>query len=304
MRPYNEKVWAQPLEAMGVDWQGERVPDVDIARIDANHAADRDDAGWGPNATFSFPALGTGLLFERIADGLPKPVHLGTAAHRVDPVRRTVTFSDGSTTRYDQLVSTVPLTALVASIEDAPPTVREAAAALVRTSGIFVGIGVRGEVPPERCWVYYPDADVPFYRVTYLSNYARRMAPEPGLFSLLAEISVSDHRPFPMEDAIDRTIEAMTRVGLLTDAQARADIVSRHLMTVTHSYPVPTLDRDDALTTIQSWLGERGILSRGRFGAWRYEIGNTDHSLMMGAEAADRALDDRPEAETVWSGGR
>ena len=46
------------------------------------------------------------------------------------------------------------------------------------------------------------------------------------------------------------------------------------------------------------WLGERAIHSRGRFGAWRYEIGNTDHSVMMGVEVVDHLL--RGEKELTW----
>jgi UDP-galactopyranose mutase len=49
---------------------------------------------------------------------------------------------------------------------------------------------------------------------------------------------------------------------------------------------------------IQPWLAERDIFSRGRFGAWRYEIGNTDHSVMMGVEVVDHLL--RGAAETTW----
>src|SRR5271165_5271610 len=32
------------------------------------------------------------------------------------------------------------------------------------------------------------------------------------------------------------------------------------------------------------------LYSRGRFGAWRHEVGNMDHSVMMGVEAIDRAI--------------
>ena len=38
------------------------------------------------------------------------------------------------------------------------------------------------------------------------------------------------------------------------------------------------------------WLREQGIWSRGRFGSYKYEVGNQDHSLMLGVECADNVL--------------
>jgi hypothetical protein len=61
------------------------------------------------------------------------------------------------------------------------------------------------------------------------------------------------------------------------------------------AYPIPTLDRDQNLAAIQPFLESQDILSRGRFGGWKYEVGNMDHSLMQGMEAIDRILLSRPE---------
>jgi hypothetical protein len=144
-----------------------------------------------------------------------------------------------------------------------------------------------------------PGVKLPFYRVTYLSNYSPSVTPGPGHFSLLAEVSSSEYKAENPDDVVERTIEGMVASELLTPEQAEHKIVSRQLMHVPYSYPVPTLRRDDALAVIQPWLMSQDIYSRGRFGAWRYEIGNTDHSVMMGVEIADHLTTGKPE--TTWA---
>lgn len=299
MGPYNFKVWAHPLSMMSTSWHGDRVPDVDVRRILENLLDDRDDVSWGPNNKFKFPLRGTGMLYERIADSLPKAVHFAKKAVQVDAASKRVLFADGGETPYDSLVSTMPLTELVALIPERPPAIDEAARDLHHTEGLFVGIGVADPCPSTKCWMYFPESDSPFYRVTYLSNYSPEMTPPGDHFSLLAEVSSSPYKPEDPTTVVDRTIAGMVSSELLTPEQASDKIVSRQLMRVRHSYPVPTIGRDRALETIQPWLMSLGIWSRGRFGAWRYEIGNTDHSVMMGVEVADHLLEGKPEL--TWS---
>jgi protoporphyrinogen oxidase len=299
MAPYNFKVWAHPLEMMGTHWQGDRVPDVDLRRILQNLVEDRDDVAWGPNSRFKFPLLGTGMLYERMAGALSKPVELDRGVVGIDIDRKVVQFADGTRTSYDRLVTTMPLTELLECITNSPVGLRDAAADLHHTEGMFIGIGVADPCPSTKCWMYFPDPGVPFYRVTYLSNYSPEVTPGPGHFSLLAEVSSSTYKSEDADTVVDRTIQGMLDCALLTEEQAERKIVSRQLMQVPYSYPVPTIGRDRALATIQPWLMERDIYSRGRFGAWRYEIGNTDHSVMMGVEVADHLVSGADE--TTWA---
>ena len=44
---------------------------------------------------------------------------------------------------------------------------------------------------------------------------------------------------------------------------------------------------------------ERDIFSRGRFGAWRYEMGNMDHAVKMGVDIAHRL--GRTVPQELWS---
>ena len=295
MEPYNFKVWAHPLSMMSTSWQGDRVPDVDLERILRNHLDGRDEVSWGPNNKFKFPLLGTGMLYERIAEALDRDVHFEHCVAEIDVDRKTVTFENGSTTDYDRLVTTLPLTELLPMVSSTPAELLTAADDLHYTNGYFVGIGVADPCPSSKCWMYFPGDDSPFYRVTYLSNYSPQLTPDGEYFSLLAEVSASPHKVEDVSTIVDRTIMGMVNSQLLTPDQAATRIVSRELMHVKYSYPVPTVGRDRALAAIQPWLMSKDIYSRGRFGAWRYEIGNTDHSVMMGVELIDHLLSGVPE---------
>src|SRR5207247_5823176 len=62
-----------------------------------------------------------------------------------------------------------------------------------------------------------------------------------------------------------------------------------------YGYPTPALGRDAALNAIHPELEKIDIYSRGRFGGWKYEISNQDHSLMQGVELVNKLALDIPE---------
>ena len=57
-----------------------------------------------------------------------------------------------------------------------------------------------------------------------------------------------------------------------------------------HGSPTPSVGREAALTQALPWLQQHNIWSRGRFGSYRYEVGNQNHSLMLGVECGDNVL--------------
>lgn len=68
------------------------------------------------------------------------------------------------------------------------------------------------------------------------------------------------------------------------------EIVSVYHRKFDRGYPTPSLEREGVLKELLPKLQEMGIYSRGRFGSWRYEVGNQDHSFMLGVEAADHIV--------------
>jgi protoporphyrinogen oxidase len=294
MLPYNFKVWAHPAEMMNKEWIGERVALVDLERILRNIIEGSDDVSWGPNNRFKFPLYGgTGGLYDRYHRFVDENLELNKRAVRVDPAAKTVTFEDGETTGYDMLLNTMPLTELLPRMDGVPSGVMEASKDLLYSSGFSIGVGIDRPTDTSKCWMYYPEPQAPFYRVTYLSHYSPHIAP-PGTTLFLTETSYSPYKHEDKATILERTIQGLIDVDLMTEAE-REKILSTKVIDVKYWYPVPSVDRDRALSVVQPYLMERDIYSRGRFGAWCYEIGNMDHSTMMGVEVVNRVVLGEPE---------
>jgi UDP-galactopyranose mutase len=123
------------------------------------------------------------------------------------------------------------------------------------------------------------------------------MTARPDQTLLLTETSQSAFKPEDPDTIVDQVVDGLIATGLMVE-EDRSRIVTTWLCSPAMSYPVPSVGRDAALGTIQPWLREQGIWSRGRFGAWLYEIGNMDHSTMQGVEFVDHVLSGEPE--TTW----
>ncbi len=298
MRPYNFKVWAHPPEEMNKQWIGERVAVLDIERALKNVVLELDDFGWGPNNKFKFPLRGgTGEFYNRFGPVLDGHVSLEKTVESIDVDAKTVTFSDGETVPYDVLVSTMPLDVLARDVltGDVPQHIRDTAASLKHSAGHMIGIGLKRPCPSTKCWMYFPEDNCPFYRVTYLSNYSPFMTPDKDThYSLLCEISESAHKPVDHDTIIEETITGLENAGLLEPGE-RDDIVTTWHYRAEYSYPTPSVERDQILSELIPWLESKGIYSRGRFGMWKYEVSNTDHTLMQGVELVNRLLLGEPE---------
>jgi UDP-galactopyranose mutase len=298
MLPYNFKVWATPPELMNYVWIGERVSVVDVEDLLRSVLFETPEKTWGPNSTFKYPLRGgTGFLYEGLRKYVDDHLELECAVDRVDEEAKVVHTADGRQFPYDYLLSTMPLNRLVGVLRSPPAHVRDAAQTLTWSGSHIVGIGIDRPVDSDKCWIYFPEDDVPFYRVTYLSNYSPYLTAKPGQFSLLTETSHSAYKHEDPEKIVDRVIDGLVLTGLMRESD-RELVVARWRCSPAMTYPVPTVGRDDALGTIQPWLRSRDIWSRGRFGAWLYEIGNMDHSAMQGVEFVNAVL--HGEDETVW----
>ncbi|KAI9761551.1 MAG: hypothetical protein M4579_000942 [Chaenotheca gracillima] len=320
MRPYNYKVWAVPTTKMQCQWLGERVAAPDLKTVTKNVILQKTAGNWGPNATFRFPAHGgTGGIWIAVAKTLPKEkTRFGAngTVKKVDADNKLVSLKDGTTIHYDKLVTTMGVDSLVEFMGD--KELINLSKGLFYSTTHVIGVGVRGERPErigDKCWLYFPEDDCPFYRATIFSNYSphnqpaadkslptlqqadgskpKSSSPQAGPYwSIMLEVSESSLKPVN-----NKTLLAESIQGLVNTEMLRPDdeIVSTYHRRFDHGYPTPSLEREGVLKQLLPKLQARDIYSRGRFGSWRYEVGNQDHSFMLGVEAADNIVNGAAE---------
>lgn len=301
MRPYNSKAWAYPPSKLGAEWIGDRVSVPDPIRVARNVALGRDDRGWGPNNTFRFPRSGgTGAIWSSLARTLPQEKLItGCAIAEVDPEAKVVTLSSGEKREYGTLMSTMPLNELARACGRADWV--EASSGLAYSSVHVVGVGLNGGPSPNlesTCWMYFPEEAFPFHKVTHFSHYSHENVPDiRAQWSLMCEVSESAERPVDGSIVEERCVDGLVAAGLI---EGRGAVSHTWHRSARYAYPTPTRGRDRIISSLLPEMLRYNILSRGRFGAWRYEVGNMDHSFMQGYEAADLILHATPEV-TLWN---
>lgn len=299
MLPYNFKVWATPAKNMSSNWLGERVSVVDFEKILKNIILQKDEISWGPNNKFKFPKNGgTGGLFNAFLPIIKQYLHLKTEIRSIDIKRKEILLTNGQRDKFDSVISTMPLNLLLKN-SNAKKEIKNNIKKLKYNSVYVVGLGFKGKCQSKKCWVYFPEKNCPYYRLTFFSNYSPNNVPEKNNYSLMCEISESKYKKISRKNLIEQTIQGLINTKIISRSE-RKKIISKFLYKIPLAYPIATLERDHALKKIIPYLEKNNIFSRGRFGAWRYEIGNMDHATMQGVEIVNRLLLNQKEQTYTW----
>jgi protoporphyrinogen oxidase len=281
MDPYNEKVWKRELDFLSSDWVAGRVPDAPVEDVLRSAIGIRTE-GYRHQAIFYYPREGG---FQAITDGIGS-----TVLERVrlsTPATSLTRDGEGWAVNgeaFDLVVSTLPLTWLPDVCREVPREVAEAMRTLEYNALTCVMVALDRAEHPDLSWVYLPHHEQgPANRITYMSNYAERNAPQ-GKSSLLCEYTRPGGSAEPGPELERELIDGLVHAGLIE----RGEVLFCDRASVAHSYVVFDHHYHQRRAAVFGWMDSVGLVPLGRFG--RFEYDNSDQCVIKARELAAELL--------------
>jgi protoporphyrinogen oxidase len=283
MIPYARKLWTVEPATMDFTWIERRVPTPEVERIVIG-ALTHDVAQVGATANFWYPWHGGIESLPRALAARVENLELGREVRMVDVRKRVVELADGEQLAYGRLIFTLPLADLPRYVSPLPARVRSACSRLAFQGILNINLGVSRPAISEYHWVYFYEDGFPFHRLSFPANFSPNNVPA-GKSSISTEIAYRPSRPPDPEAALEDTIAALRRAGILRDDDV-VDLV--HAEAISPAYVIYDLAHRRSVETIVEWLASVGIHPAGRFGRWEYL--NMDHAMSSGRAVAAALL--------------
>lgn len=226
----------------------------------------------GHVATFFYPKQGLSHLVDQMKRGVE--INYGFRAIRIDTENKEVIFNGGESVRYDRLISTIPLDSLLMLCGMYNHD-------LLKTSVIVLNIGAeRLKTTPKEHWIYVPYCKSGFFRLQFYSNIEPTMAQESKV-GLCVETSYlpGNIGSVDVEVLKDEVIRELQSWGFIGNVEVCiADLISTAYTWVKAG--------NDTREKNLAWLRERGIISTGRYGKWKFQgmVQSIEDGINVGEE--------------------
>ncbi|WP_230688658.1 NAD(P)/FAD-dependent oxidoreductase [Micromonospora sp. WMMD558] len=310
-KTYTEKVWGMPADRLQADWAAQRIKNLSLAKAVRNAVLPKRNRKDVTSLIeeFQYPKLGPGMMWERCAEVVRRRggrVATGTwvtAVHRDPEHRRAVAVTvDGAggrrTEPADHVVSSMPISELVAALRPAPPPeVRAAAEDLRYRDFLTVALVVPAEFSFPDNWIYVHDPGVQVGRIQNFGSWSPHLVKD-GRTCLGLEyfVSVDDETwRTPDADLIASATAELEALGLVRPGVVEAGYVVR----MPKAYPVYDERYQRNVDVIREWLAREvpNVHPVGRNGMHRYN--NQDHSMLTAMLTAENIA--RGARHDVWA---
>jgi protoporphyrinogen oxidase len=307
-KTYNEKLWGVPASEIQSDFAAQRIKDLSLFKAIVNMLDPRKNQTKITSLIeqFEYPKYGPGMMWERCTELVEAA---GTTVLLETPVVA-ITHADGRATTVragrgeatgtfeaDHIVSSMPLTTLVKSMEPAPPPdVLAAADDVLYRDFLTVALVVPEEVGFPDNWIYIHAPEVEVGRIQNYGQWSPYMVKE-GRTCLGLEYFVTQGDELwdaDDDDLIALATEELHQIGLVEPDQVEKGYVVRMKKT----YPMYDEHYQQNVAVLREWIERNtpNVHPVGRNGMHRYN--NQDHSMFTAMLSVDNMLGGDHD---VWS---
>ncbi|MEQ9039523.1 MAG: FAD-dependent oxidoreductase [Silicimonas sp.] len=292
--PYVRKLWGLEPDKLAVTLAERRVGSGSVGKILMKMARMLPGMADETAGRFYYPRKGFGQISSAMktrAESLGAEFELGQNIVRIDREgdRVTAVWTDDGSGEVrrdsDQLLSTIPLSALVRLMNPpAPPEVLEAVESIRFRGMILIYLVLETPQFTEYDAHYFPETSIPISRMSEPKNYSS--STEPGDVTVLcAELPCDPGEQWwdmSDEELGGKFCDWLGSLGLPVNVPVRRTITRR----LSHAYPVYDLNYKQNFDRIDGWLrGLDGLVVFGRQGLFAHD--NTHHAFAMAYAAAD-----------------
>ena len=295
---YTEKIWGIPANTIHPDWARQRIQGLSLLSVVANALRPSKSGPKSLVDEFFYPRMGTGQIYEQIGKRLQEvgseihcdshPTSIRHDGKRILEVDLEIN-GEPQTMRPDWVVESVPITHFLTLLDPAPPDeIMRACESLKWRSQVYLFLTIDKPQITKDNWIYFPNKDIPFGRVSEMKNFSDYMSP-PGKTSLFIEFFAFETEPvwtMSKEELVDLVMPYFEDFGFFKRSELRQSYVFKR----SHVYPVYDMGYPEALDTIKGYLNQlENLYYVGRPGRFKYT--NQDHSLEMGIIAGQSLME-------------
>lgn len=252
MIPYNKKMFADNLNDLGTYWL-EKLPNVSFKETLLSCLSHKAYGTQPGHEKFYYPKhYGYGEVWLRMADSLKQHIYYETQVVGIDCKKKEVTTKNKGKYRATNIITTIPWQSYE-YIDGLPvevvSLVRKLQSSAIETRYCAQDLNTRAH------WIYYPDEKLPYHRILVRHNFC------------------TGSRGYWMETRGERA-KLFKQTENNTFAYMNA-----------FAYPINTLDKPQAITTILEYAKAEQIYGLGRWGEHCHY--NSDLTVELAMNLAD-----------------
>lgn len=253
LRPYNEKLYACPLNNLESGAMGRFFPYADFEDIIRNMKKNDNNSY---NDLFWYPKKGAETYIDILKKDIDNNRIMYNCTIEGIDCDKKIAYTNRGSIEYEYLISTMPFNELCSILGINCKNDLSSNKVLVFNMGFD-----RQADDTDIHWIYYPEKKYNFYRVGFYSNILNE-----DKLSIYVEIGFTEREKIDVNIELAKTIRNLNKAGIINDHK----LVDFYPIIIDPAYVHITEKSEAFRNATIDYLKNEQIFSIGRYGEWKY----------------------------------